>query len=239
VGTDPRGGIGVTVRASSPKEINRRQKTTTSEYAEALSEKLLSEIVLEREDSRPDSRPGDGLRSDFVSTPMSYLLGDDMSDELGHVAGGSTLGLDDHSVNSAASVGPRSTQSVGTNGSSHFTLSSNAVKSSLFESQFSAMNRDIRSPITSKNRRTGPKKQKMDVQRDQPLGRNNNSIPPLQSTSFSKSVDMGSLSKYNEYMKSAPAWTPGQDSLLAPSPLYKAGAQGEITDLKRKYFRNN
>ena len=136
VGTDPMGSIGVTVRASSPKDINRRQHTTTSEYADALSEKFLSEIVLNEKLVAPDS--DDSRRSnDYVSTPMSYLLGGDMSDELGNAAGDRSLvsGMDDNSVNSANSVGHSSVRSAETNASSHLTLASNAVTSYLLESQ--------------------------------------------------------------------------------------------------------
>ena len=170
---------------------------------------------------------------------MSYILGDDMSDELGNAPGERAFesGMDDNSVNSNASLGQSSARSVDTNGSSHFTLASNAAASSLMESKFDIV-RDIRSPITSKIR-VSSKKQKYSKQ--QTLGRNNNSIPPLYSTSMSMSVDRlpaaGNLANYNQYMSSAPAWKPGDDSILAPKSLYKEGAERKIADLKRTFLK--
>ena len=63
---------------------------------------------------------------------MSYILGDDMSDELGNAPGERAFesGMDDNSVNSNASLGQSSARSADTNGSSHFTLASNAAASS-------------------------------------------------------------------------------------------------------------
>ena len=247
--TNSIGGIGVTVRASSRKDINssRRTQTNTAEYADALSEKLLSEIVLNQV-GRPDSRPDGSRHSEFVGTPMSYLLENDISDELGRASGGdpglSSLSgaMDDESVNSKGSA--RDGGSMGDE-SSHFTLASNGITSSLFENNSTAMSRDIRSPIISKNRRPGAKnKQKQGHL--QSMGRNNHSIPPLQKSAglLSKSLDRlpgapDQLNNYSKYMKTAPAWKPENDSLFAPAPksVYKEGTERKIADLKSKYFK--
>lgn len=252
MGTDDGGhnmGIGVTVRATTPQDIYGRGSrseagTNTAEFGNDITDRIMNQ--LQRTPSVPNSDSSAGMsrtttagRSVGPSTPLSYVLSDDVDDEYRDHA-------DDVSVGSSHSHLSRLSYDT----TAAFTLASS--QASQVDESSANLSRFISSPITAKGGRSGEGRHSGTGSRSSRS--QSNVIPPLQmrqqrtidvtarnsSSKGKKSrAGTGSDTRYlDSYMDSAPAYDPRDSSLFAAktNSLYVPDAAKQLSDLKKSFF---
>lgn len=241
VGTDDLGmGIGVTVRATTPQESSRPRPdtgnggTSTAEFGSDITNRIMNQLA--RTPSVPNSDPDALSRASTSgrlvgpSTPLSYVLSDDMDDE--HKDHG-----DDLSVDSSRSQ----LSHLSYDTTAAFTLASS--QASHMEDRGLAAGRSIRSPITARGAGRGG------IGKSGAPVRNNNAIPPLQvprgvdrmprDKKGSRKGTGGGDSRYLEsYLATAPPYDPHAASLFAAKDdsLYVSDAAKQLSALKSSFF---
>lgn len=245
VGTDDHGmGIGVTVRATTPQDISKPRPdtgsavgTSTAEFGSDITNRIMNQLQrtpsVPNSDSEMSSRVTTAGGVMGPSTPLSYVLSDDIYDEQKDPG-------DDLSVGSSHSQLSRLSYDT-----TAFTLASGSHASQV-EDQL--LSRSISSPINA-NAKGGVRRHGGAGSRQM---KNNNSIPPLQvprgidvTTKDRKALGKkgsgrggGDMRYLDTYMDTAPAYDPRAASLFAAKDdsLYVSDAARQLSALKSSFF---